>query len=122
MTKDGILKKLPATFKGPLSDSYSEVLLAKKETEVTTRKYLVVFTLDNQLKAMTVAGEDLCKVTSKGKQCLPDGAELLYFGEGSYTVPWVNPRKKKVELFPVSTKQAKPGAKGIKVANLNEIQ
>jgi DNA gyrase subunit A len=122
LTKDGTLKKLPATFKGPLSDSYSEVLLAKKETEVTTRKYLVVFTLDDQLKAMTVAGEDLCKVTSKGKQCLPDGAELLYFGEGSYTVPWANPRKKKVELFPVTTKQAKPGAKGNKVANLSEIQ
>jgi len=122
LTQDGTLKKIPANFKGPLGDGYSSVLLAKKESDVASRKYLVVFTLDDQLKAMTIAGEDLCKVTSKGKQCLPEGAELLYFGEGSYTVPWTNPRKKKVELFPVSTKQAKPGAKGIKVANLSDVQ
>jgi len=37
-------------------------------------------------------------------------------------VPWVSTRKKKVELFPVSTKQGKPGGKGIKVASLAEIQ
>ena len=121
LTADGVLKKLPPNFKGPLGTGYVEVLLAKKETEVATRKYLVVFTLEGQLKAMAVSGEDLCRVTSKGKQCLPEGAELLYFGEGSYTVPWVNPRKKKVELFPVAVKQGKPGGKGIKVANLEDV-
>jgi hypothetical protein len=97
------------------------VALAKKETEVKDRKYLAVFTLGDQLKAMMVAGEDLCKVTSKGKRVIPEEAQLLYFGEGSYVVPWVSNRKKKVELFPVSTKQGKPGAKGIKVAALAEV-
>jgi hypothetical protein len=121
LTLDGTLKKLPANYKGPLSDSYSEVALAKKETEVQERKYLVVFTLDNQLKAMMVAGEDLCKVTSKGKRLIPDEATLLYFGEGSYVVPWASTRKKKVELFPVSTKQGKPGSKGTKVAALGDV-
>lgn len=121
LTADGTLKKLPATFKGTLSTGYSPVLLAKKETEVATRKYLVVFTLDNQLKAMTIAGEDLCKVTSKGKQCLPEGAKLLHFGEGSYEVPWLNSRKKAVTLD-LTTKQGRPGSKGIKVANLSEVQ
>jgi hypothetical protein len=71
---------------------------------------------------MMVAGSDLCKVTSKGKNLLPENAELKYFGEGSYVVPWASTRKKKVELFPVSTKQGRPGAKGIKVAALTEIQ
>lgn len=121
MTLDGTLKKLPANYKGPISDSYAPVALAKKENEVKDRKYLAVFTLDNQLKAMMVAGEDLCKVTSKGKRVIPQEAQLLYFGEGSYVVPWVSTRKKKVELFPVSTKQGKPGAKGVKVANLTDI-
>jgi hypothetical protein len=37
-------------------------------------------------------------------------------------VPWASNRKKKVELFPVSTKQGKPGGKGIKVANLEDVQ
>jgi len=121
LTLDGTLKKLPANFKGPISDSYSEVTLAKKEIEVRERKYLVVFTLDGQLKAMMVSGEDLCKVTSKGKRLIPEEAQLLYFGEGSYVVPWASSRKRKVELFPVSTKQGKPGAKGIKVASIADL-
>jgi DNA gyrase subunit A len=121
LTLDGTLKKLPANYKGPISDSYSAVALAKKEAEVKDRKYLAVFTLGDQLKAMMVAGCDLCKVTAKGKRVIPEEANLLYFGEGSYVVPWVSSRKKKVELFPVSTKQGKPGAKGIKVASLTEV-
>jgi DNA gyrase/topoisomerase IV subunit A len=121
LTEDGTLKKLASNFKGPIADSFYPVHLAKKESEVATRKYLLVFTLDNQLKAVAIDGADLCRVTSKGKNALPPGAELKYFGEGSYTVPWVSPRKKKVELFPVNTKPGKPGAKGIKVANLEEV-
>ena len=121
LTLDGTLKKLPANYKGPISDTYSAVALAKKETEVKERKYLAVFTLGDQLKAMMVAGEDLCKVTSKGKRVIPEEATLLYFGEGSYVVPWASTRKKKVELFPVSTKQGKPGGKGIKVASITDI-
>jgi DNA gyrase subunit A len=121
LTEDGTLKKLPANYKGPLGEGYSPVVLAKKETEVKNRTYLLVFTLDDQLKAMTVSGEDLTKVTSKGKQALPPGATMLYFGEGSYVVPWVSTRKKKVELFPVSTKQGKPGGRGTKVAVLSDV-
>jgi hypothetical protein len=70
---------------------------------------------------MMVAGSDLCKVTSKGKRVIPEEAQLLYFGEGSYVVPWASTRKKKVELFPVSTKQGRPGARGIKVATITEL-
>ena len=121
LTQDGTLKKLPANYKGPLGEGYSPVMLAKKETEVKERSYLMVFTLENQLKAMAISGEDLTKATSKGKQALPQGATMLYFGEGSYVVPWVSTRKKKVELFPVSTKQGKPGSKGIKIATMSEI-
>jgi DNA gyrase/topoisomerase IV subunit A len=121
LTEDGTLKKVPPNFKGPLGMGLSPVLLAKKETDVAERKYLAVFTLGDQLKAMMVAGGDLCKVTSKGKRVIPEEATLLYFGEGSYVVPWASNRKKKVELFPVSTKQGKPGARGVKVANITEI-
>ena len=121
LTADGTIKKVPPNYKGPLGVGLSPVLLAKKECEVAERKYLVVFTLEGTLKAMMVAGCDLCKVTSKGKRLVPEGAKLKHFGEGSYVVPWASTRKKKVELFPVSTKQGRPGAKGIKVAALNEV-
>ena len=121
VTSDGTLKKLPANFKGVLGATYSEVKLAKKETEVTNRKYLLVFILGDQLKAVALSGTDLCRATSKGKSVLPETATMVYFGEGSYSVPWVSDRKKKVELFPVTTKEGKPGAKGVKVAQLDEI-
>jgi DNA gyrase subunit A len=122
VTADGTLKKLPANFKGVLGANYSEVKLAKKESDVATRQYLLVFILGDQLKALAIDGGDLCRATSKGKSVLPEGATMVHFGEGSYSVPWVSPRKKKVELFPVNTKAGKPGAKGVKVANLTEIQ
>jgi DNA gyrase subunit A len=121
LTADGILRKIPANFRGPLGEDYTEVLLAKKENDLSGKKFLAVFTIDDQLKAMMVTGEDLTKVTSKGKRVIPEGNTILHFSESPYTVPWVNPRKKKVELFPVSTKQGKPGGKGIKVAALTDI-
>jgi DNA gyrase subunit A len=121
LTADGVLRKIPASYKGPLGEGYTEVLLAKKEKDLADKKFLAVFTIDDQLKAMMITGEDLTKVTSKGKRMIPEGNTILHFGEGSYTVPWANPRKKKVELFPVTTKQGKPGGKGVKIASLDEV-
>ena len=122
VTADGTLKKLPANFKGVLGVNYSEVKLAKKETDVADRKYLLVFILGDQLKAVALSGSDLCRATSKGKSVLPEGATMVHFGEGSYSVPWVSPRKKRVELFPVTTKAGKPGARGVKIAQVADIQ
>ena len=121
MTEDGLLRKLPATFKGALSDTYVGVVLAKKERDVAERKYLCVFVLDGNLQAVAIDGADLCRTTSTGKRFIPEGAVLKHFGENSYIVPWVSTRKKKVELFPISTKTGKPGAKGIKVASVADI-
>jgi hypothetical protein len=120
ITADGNLKKVPFNFKGTLGASYSEVLLAKKESDVTQKKYLVVFTLEGSLKAMTLSGESLVKTTSKGKRLVPEGAAVIHFGENSYDVPWVSSRKKSLKLD-LSLKTANPGAKGIKVAALSEI-
>lgn len=120
MTEDGMLKKVPANFKGTISTAYSAVSLAKRESEVSKNKYLVVFELEGQLKAMVLNGEDLCKATSKGKQWLPEGSKLAFFGEGGYTVNWVSKRKKPLKLD-LTTKTGKPGGKGIKVANVSEI-
>jgi hypothetical protein len=119
--ENGTLKKLPANFKGAIGAEYSSVLLAKKETDVATRKYLLVFVFGDWLKAVSIEGADLCKVTSKGKNIMPVGAKLIYFGEGTYAVPWVSSRKKKVELSPQTTKTAKPGAKGIQLAHVEEV-
>jgi len=120
MTSDGTLKKVAANFKGTISTSYSPVTLAKKESDVSSRKYLAVFSLDGQMKAVTISGEDLCRATSKGKRWIPEGATLIHFGENSYTVEWVSKRKKPLKLD-LSVKPGKPGAKGIKIANLSDV-
>ena len=120
LTEDGTLKKLPSSFKGTLGESYSTVLLAKKEAEVAARKYLVVFELEGALKAMVLEGSLLAKATSKGKNLLPDGARIVHFGEGSYTVNWVSKRKKPLELN-LTVKPGKPGGKGVKIANMSDI-
>jgi hypothetical protein len=70
---------------------------------------------------MVVLGEDLARTTSKGKNLLAPGAEIVYFGEKSHTVHFVSGRKKPVVLT-LETKQGKPGGKGIKIANLADVQ
>jgi DNA gyrase/topoisomerase IV subunit A len=117
----GFFKKLPSSFKGGVFDSAVPLVLAKREAEVLERTYLAVFTLDGQLKAVALSGVDLVKTTSTGKRWLPEGANLIHFGENAYTVPWTSARKKKVELFPVTVRAGRPGAKGQKVANIDEI-
>jgi DNA gyrase/topoisomerase IV subunit A len=120
-TQDGLLRKVPANFKGPVGESYTTVLLAKRETEVTLRKFLCVFKVGDALKAMVLEGESLTKVTSKGKQALPNGAEVVHFAESSYTVSFKSKRKKPIELTLASVKTGKPGGVGTKVANLCDL-
>ena len=117
---DGTLKKLPPHFKGAVGDSYTPVSLAKKESEVLTKKYLVVFTLGESLKAMVVDGESLTKTTSKGKRLVPEGGTLVHFAESPYTVPWGSARKKALTLD-LSTKTGKPGGSGVKIASLSDV-
>ena len=118
--KNGFVKKLPATFKGGVFESAVPLVLAKREADVTDRTYLVVFGLEGQLKAMTLKGADLCRTTSTGKRWLPDGASLVHFGVGSYTVHWKSTRKKPLTLD-LSAKLSRPGGKGIKVAILDDL-
>jgi len=121
MVEDGTIKKVAATFKGPVSDQgYSPIVLAKREADVATRRYLCVFDLEGQRKAMVLSGTDLVKTTSKGKQYLPEGATLVHFGEGPYTVKWVSTRKKDTKLD-LTTKAGRPGGKGVKVANIIDL-
>jgi len=121
ITQNGTIKKLPANFKGTLDVGYIPVLLGQKESKVVTSSYLVVFKLEENLKAMVVSGKDLARTTSKGKNLLAPGAELMYFGEKPHTVNFVSGRKKPVVLT-LETKQGKPGGKGIKIANLADVQ
>ena len=81
LTEGGYLRKVAANFKGPIADGYSPVVLAKREAEVVERKYLVVFKLEGQLKGMVINGADLARANSKGKAYLPEGGELVHFGE-----------------------------------------
>jgi DNA gyrase subunit A len=120
ITESGYLRKVSANFKGPIAAGYSPVVLAKREREVVERKYLVVFTLDGQLKGMVLNGADLVKANSKGKSYLPEGAQLVHFGEDAYKVPWTGSRKKALTID-LSFRAGRPGAKGGKIAQIEEV-
>ena len=118
--EQGLFKKLPSSFKGGVFDSAVSLVLAKKESDVITKKFLTVFKLDGALKAMVLSGTDLAKTTSSGKRWLPEGAEVVHFGEGSYKVEFASSRKKPMVLN-LSAKAGKPGGKGIKIASLTDL-
>ena len=117
LTANGMFKKVPPTFKGPLFDAPTEVLARGLENEMNARRFLLVFELGGQLKAVGLSGEDLCKTTSKGKSFLPPGATLVYVGEDAYTVSFKSKRKKPVVLTPKTVKPGRPGAKGLKICD-----
>jgi len=118
--ENGLFKKLPSTFKGGVFDSFTPLVLAKKELDVISKMFLVLFKLDGALKAMVLQGADLAKTTSSGKRFIPEGAELVYFGEDPYTVHFASARKKPLILDRL-TKAGKPGGKGIKIAALTDL-
>ena len=120
-TESGLLRKVAANFKGPIGESYTPVVLAKREAEVALRKYLCVFKFEDQLKAIVLEGESLVKVTSKGKQILPEGAELVHFDEKPYTVTFSSKRKKPMELTLATVKVGRPGGAGTKIAKLSDL-
>ena len=120
ITESGYLRKVAANFKGPIAAGYSPVVLAKREAEVVDRKYLVVFTLEGQLKGMVLSGADLARANSTGKSYLPEGATLVHFGEGSYEVPWTSKRKKALTVD-LSFRAGKPGGRGGKIAQIEEV-
>jgi hypothetical protein len=119
--KSGLVAKVGCRHSGPVFDHFTPGVLAKRERDLADKRFLCVFNLDGQQKAVVLSGLDLCRTTSKGKRYLPENAELVYFGEGSYTVPWLNWRKKAVTLTVATVKPGKPGGKGVKVATLGEV-
>jgi DNA gyrase subunit A len=118
--ENGLFKKLPSSFKGGVFDSFTPLVMAKKELDVASKKYLAVFKLDGALKAMVLEGVNLAKTTSSGKRWLPEGSELVHFGEGSYKVEFASTRKKPI-ILDLLVKAGKPAGKGIKVAALTDL-
>lgn len=118
--ENGFFKKVPSTFKGGVFDVATPLLLVKKESEIISRKFLVVFRLEGNIRSFVVDGVDLTKTTSSGKRLVPEGSELLHFGEDGFTVSFVSKRKKPVVLG-LDGKPGRPGGKGTRVAGTTEV-
>jgi DNA gyrase subunit A len=121
VSSDAMVRKLPHAFKGPISSSGPvEVILVGKEKNVSSRNYLVVFSLGDELRSLTIDGVKLCSTTAKGKRIIPETAELLSFGE-NYAVSFSNTRKKDI-LLVAAEKGSSPGGLGKKIALLSELR
>jgi DNA gyrase/topoisomerase IV subunit A len=114
LSADGLYRKLPSKFKGPVSHGYCELSLAQREAEVSQKKFLTVFELEGEVRAMVIEGQELCRCTSRAKRWLPEGAELVHFGEAPYTVLWA-PKRKRPTVLDLATKVCKPGSRGLKI-------
>lgn len=112
---NGVFKRLPSNFSGPIFDEPTEVLLATSANTDSKEEYLVVFsTAEGELRKMKVLLSDMMKTTSKGKRMVGEGDTILYFGNGGYTLKRKG-RGKDILVGLEATKKCAPGQKGIKI-------
>ena len=84
INSEGLLRKLPSNFKGPVFQS-GKILMVGKASDIEHCHYMVVFSLeDGRTRANVIKGSDLLKSSSAAKQGLPPFKKLIYFGEGNY--------------------------------------
>ena len=113
---NGVVKRLPANHNAGSFDQPTPLLSFERESVMSGRTYLIVWSLGGSLFANSVQGEVLCKTTSKGKRFAPEGAEILYFGEGKYTHIFESKRKKPKVLTPSTVKSRPLNGPGNKIA------
>lgn len=113
---NGKFMKVGAHHKGPLCNNPTEVLAKARTGALPSQPLIVVYKIDDSVYANALSWESLTKCTSKGKIWLPDGAELIHFGD-SYTLEMKGRRKDKVVSS--DTIKARPvGGKGNKIAKV----
>ena len=118
MCDDGKFYKVSSKHKGPISDKPVKILYKTKSESLPTVPMVVVWTIDDSVYANTIEPETLMKCTSRGKNFLPEGAELISLGP-DYTV--IMSGRKKDKVLNSDTLKARPvGGKGTKIANLSD--
>jgi len=117
---NGMFVKRPASAKGPLFDGPVQVLFRAKTSSLPTDPLLAVYRIGDGIYTNTLPWELLTKCTSRGKNYLPDNAELIHLG-GSYIVEKAG-RKKNIELRVSEVKQRAIGGKGSKVCNSADLK
>jgi len=116
---NGKYVKVGSAAKGPLFDGPTEILFRAKTSSLPEIPLLAVYKIGDGVYANVMNWESLTKCTSRGKNWLPEGAELIHLG-GNYTVEKEG-RKKDVQLDTKTTKQRPVGGKGTKVCNLSDL-
>ena len=116
---NGKYVKVGSTAKGPLFDGPTEILFRAKTSSLPDIPLLAVYKIGEAVYANVMQWEQLTKCTSRGKNWLPEGAELIHLG-GNYTVEKAG-RKKNVQLDTKTTKAKAVGGKGTKVCNTSDL-
>lgn len=121
LSKDGVVKRLGCRHKGSCFDTPTPLVLSQKQSVVESREYLALWMYEGNVYSNKLVGDDLRKTTSKGKRWFPEGAELIFFGEGSYKIRWKSSRKKARTLNLKNTKRRPVGSKGNKVCSREDL-
>ena len=110
---NGKYYKVAATKKGPLSEAPTAVLSMAKMSSMPTTPIIVVYRLEDDVRANVIPWEALTKCTSRGKRFLPEGAELIHIG-GTYTLERIG-RRKAITVSVNSVSPKTVGTKGTKL-------
>jgi DNA gyrase subunit A len=110
---NGKYYKVPATKKGPLDKEPTVVLSMSKMSAMPTTPIIVVYKLEDDVRANSIPWEALTKCTSRGKRFLPEGAELIHIG-GTYTLERIG-RRKDIAVSVDSVSPKTVGTKGTKL-------
>ncbi len=117
---NGKYLKVNASFKGPLFSEPTKVLFKQKLSSLPGAALIAVYKLGEAVYANVLPWADLTKCTSRGKNYLPEGAELIHLG-GTYTIKMAGRRKDKV-IGINSVRARSIGGKGTKLANLSDTK
>ena len=117
---NGKFYKLPSSHKGPIADEPVKVLAKAKTESIGESTVIVVFKLNDDVRANVLKWQDLTKCTSKGKRYLPEGAELVHIG-GTYELKKVGRRKDMtISINSVSPKTV--GSRGTKLEKIDNCE
>ena len=118
MCDDGKFYKVSSKHKGGLSTGPVKVLYKTKSESMSEVPITVVWKLNDCVYANLIQPETLFKTTSKGKNYLPSGAELIHLG-APYTLV-MQGRKKDKPVNSDTIKVRPVGGVGTKLANLSD--
>lgn len=115
---NGRYKKVGATFKGPIFEGPTKILAKAHNGALPNEPLIAVYRIEDSIYANVLNWDVLERCTSRGKNWLPEGAELINLDTKPFILEMKGRRKDK-EVSIDTIKPRPVGGKGNKLADVN---